>query len=205
MLFSSTPTLKCEYAAEVVTSLFHGILQTGNSVGYAFFNKALYKIAKPALGKKQFYGFTREIYNPKNYGGEKDMARALQQTLSILDKRGLIFIVSDFINKDEKWVEFLKILAEKNDVIGIMIRDPRDIIIPDDAGQFILEDPFSKEKIYIDTKQYSQIYNEYNQKQLRLIRSVFQHNKAAIVELTTDKDFLTPLLHFFKKRGGRWK
>ena len=79
MLFASTKKLKCEYAAEVVVSLFYGILQTGNSIGFGLFNKSLTKIAKPLLGKGQFYIFTKEISNPANYGGPKDFGKAISR------------------------------------------------------------------------------------------------------------------------------
>ncbi|MBN2368509.1 DUF58 domain-containing protein [Candidatus Woesearchaeota archaeon] len=205
MLFSSTSKLKCEYAAEVVTSLFYGILQIGNSIGFGLFNTSLFKIAQPLMGKKQFYYFTREISNPGNYGGEKNLAKAMQQVISILDRKSLIIIVSDFLTEDDTWIDFLKIMAQKHQALGIMIRDPRDLVIPEDAGQIVLEDPYSKESIYVDAKQYSKIYEEHNLKKLKSIRSVFQHNAADLLELTTDKHYLNPTLEFFKKKGGRWR
>ena len=205
MLFASTPKLKCEYAAQVVASIFFGILSTGNSIGFGLFNKSLIKMAKPLLGKKQFYIFTKEITNPHNYGGPKNMAKAIQQTLTLLDKRALIFIVSDFLLADDEWIEYLKIIAEKHELIGIMIRDPRDYVLPEDAGQIVLEDPYSTSKIYIDSKQYATKYEEYSQRQVNIIKSVFDQNKSSLLELNTSVHYLNPLLQFFKRRGGRWK
>ena len=176
-----------------------------NFYPFGLFNESLFEIVKPMLGKKQFYMFTKVISNAANYGGEKNLAKALQQTLSILDKRALIFLVSDFLTPDDNWIDFLKILAERHEVIGIMIRDPRDMHLPKDSGQYILEDPFSKDKIYIDSKQYYNVYEEYNNKQLNLLRSMFKHYKSDLLELTTDKPFLDPILKFFRKRGGRWR
>ena len=205
MLFASTNKLKCEYAAEVITSLYFGILQTGNSIGYGLFNDSLFEMVKPILGRKQFYMFTKVISTAANYGGEKNLAKALQQTLAILDKRALIFLVSDFLTPDDNWIDFLKILAERHEVIGLMIRDPRDMHMPKDTGQLILQDPFSNEKIYIDSNQYYNIYEEFNVKQLNLLRSMFKHYRSDLLELSTDKPFIDPVLKFFRKRGGRWR
>jgi uncharacterized protein (DUF58 family) len=205
MLFASTPKLKCEYAAEVVTSLYYGIIQTGNAVGFALFNEKLIKMFKPLLGKKQFYSFTKEISNPENYGGKKDLAKALQQTIGILDTKALIFVISDFIGMNENWLQYMKIVAEKHELIGIAIRDPRDNKIPKESGQLILGDPYSNECIYVDANQYSKIYEEENLKQAKLLKTLFEHNKSNIVELTTDIPYLNPLLQFFKKSGGRWR
>lgn len=205
MLFASTKKLKCEYAAEVACSIFYGILQTGNAVGFGLFNTALSVINKPLLGKKQFYYFSKEISNPKNYGGRKNLSKAIQQAMTILDKKALIFIVSDFIDLDKDWIKFVTIMSKQHEVIGIMVRDPRDNILPDTKEQLILEDPFSQEKMYIDTSQYAKLYNEYNLKQVNLIRSVFRHSKSNLMELTTDTEYLNNVLQFFRKSGGRWR
>jgi uncharacterized protein (DUF58 family) len=205
MLFSSTKRLKCEYAAEVACSLFYGVLQVGNSVGFGLFNDNMKMVNKPKQGKKQFYIFCKEIGNPKNYGGKKDMRKALQQTLSILDKKGLVIIISDFINEDEKWLNTLKVMAQKHEVIGIMIRDPRDYSLPKNTGQILIEDPFSKQLLYVDAAQYSKPYEQFNRNQINLINTVFTNNRATLLQLRTDQEYLTPLMMFFRKRGGRWK
>ncbi len=205
MLFASTSKLKCEYAAQVACSLFYGILQTGNSIGFGLFNEKINKLSMPLMGKKQFHTFTKEISNPKNYGGKKDAGKAIQQTLKLIDTKSLIFFISDFIFPDDSWIEFLKIMATKNEVIGIMIRDPRDLSLPKDAGQLVLEDPFSENKIYVDSKQYMPLYEEYNEKQLRLIRSIFTSYKSNLLELKTNVPYLDPMLEFFKTRGARWR
>ena len=96
-------------------------------------------------------------------------------------------------------------MAQQHEIVGIMIRDPRDNEMPPGAGQFIIEDPYSNEKLYIDAKQYNNIYKEYNEKQINLLRSIFQHNMSSLLELSTDEHFLNPMLQFFRRKGARWK
>lgn len=204
MLFSSTKKLKCEYAAEVACSLLYGLLQVGNAVGYGFFNDGISKMVMPKMDKKQFYNFTKEISNPKNYGNKKNFNKAIEQSLRLIDKKSLFIIISDYIFQDNSWVDFFKILATKNEILGIMIRDQREYEIPD-VGQIIIEDPFSKEKLYIDTKQYSKAYKEYNEKQLKFIRSIFTSNRANLMELPTNEHYIHNMLEFFRKSGARWR
>ena len=205
MLFSSTKKLKCEYAAEVANTIFYGILSSGNSTGFALFNDGVKKLVKPMLGKKQYHLFAKEISDVHNYGGKKDFKKAIRHSLSILDRKTLIFIVSDFIGLEKELAEYLKIIAHVHEVVGVMIQDPRDIKIPDDVGQIVLEDPFSNDKIYVDSKQYATIYYEHNQKRLNLIRTIFQRNKSKLIELRTDQPYYNPLLKFFTKIGARWR
>lgn len=204
MLFSSTKLLKCEYAAQVAATFFYGLVQSGNSVGYGLFNEDIIKLLTPQMGKKQFYTFTKDITSPKIYGGKKNISKAIEQAIRLIDKKSLFVIISDFLLNDDSWIEFLKILATKNEVIGIMIRDERDYELPD-IGQIILEDPFTNNKIYVDTKEYSKIYKEYNEKNIRIIKSGFRSCKGNLLELKTSDNYINKLVEFFRKSGIRWR
>ena len=205
MLFASTKKLKCEYASEVITSIFYGLLSSGNAVGFGMFNGKKSKVVKPLMGKKQFHLYAKEISDPKNYGHKKNFAKAMQQTLAMLDRKALIFLISDFIDMGPELEKYIRIISQVHEVVGIMVRDPRDIELPKDIGQIVLQDPNTEETIYIDARQYSKIYNQHNEKQLDLIRTIFHKNKSKLLELRTDRPYFNPLLKFFTKIGGRWR
>jgi uncharacterized protein (DUF58 family) len=205
MCFSSTKQLKCEYTAELVCNLFYGLLQTGNSVGFALFNDCIYRIAKPAMGKGRFHILKSELSKPENYGGRKNLSWTIQQALSILDKQSLVIIVSDFIGDNTDWATLLGVLAHRHEVIGILIRDPRDIKLPKETGQIIFEDPHSKKTIYVDSRDYTKKYNEDTQRELSIIRTIFQRNHSGLFEITTDVEFFKPILKFFRGGGGTWR
>jgi uncharacterized protein (DUF58 family) len=205
MLFSSSKKLKCEYAAEVVNTIMYGLVASGNSVGFGLFSDGIKTLVKSKLGKKQYHLFVKEISNPKIYGGKKDLKRAIHQTLSILDRKTLIFIISDFIDQAEAIADYLRIISHAHETIGIMIADPLDIRIPKKAGQFVLRDPFSNETIYIDSADYALLYQEYNMRQIRLIETVFQKNKSKLLMLTTNENFYNPMLKFFRGIGATWR
>jgi len=205
MLFASSKKLKCEYAAEVINSIFYGILGSGNSTGFGLFSDKMVKIVKPMLGQKQYHLFAKEISDVKNYGGGKDLGLAVRQTMSLLDRKTLIFIVSDFIGVSDKLADYLKIMTHIHDVIGIRIVDKRDLEIPNDAGQFVFQDPYSNKSLYIDSKQYAPIYRQEMKMQVNLVRTVFQKTKSKLLELRTDENFYNPLLKFFRRIGARWR
>jgi uncharacterized protein (DUF58 family) len=205
MLFSSEKKLKCEYTAEIVNSIFYGLLNSGNSVGYALFSDGVKSMLPPKMGKKQFHLFINDIKDPKIYGGRKDMRKAVQQVLSMLDKRNLIFLVSDFIDMESSLAEYLKIICHVHEVVGIMVRDKRDFEIPDDCGQMLLEDPFSGKRLYIDSKEYSRIYREYNKIELSKIREIFRKNRSSLMEIRTDEPYFDTMLKFFTRVGARWR
>jgi uncharacterized protein (DUF58 family) len=200
MLFSSVGKLKAEYAAEMTFSLCFAMMQSGDAIGLGMFNDKLVTRIPPNLGKGTYYRVLRELSNPNNYGGNFDLLKVLQYVSTFLKERSLIIIVSDFIGLKENWNRYLNILSRKYDIIGIMVRDPRDIELPKGAGQFFVEDPYSGERLCIDSGQYAKKYAADNAKQIEFIRNSFEKAKLGFISLRTDQDFQEPLLRYFRKR-----
>ena len=200
MLFSSTGKLKAEYAAELIYSLAHALLNGGDAVGMGMFTDKLVKKIVPNIGKGAFYRMVREMSDPNNYGGPYDLPKNIKYLSSFLSDRSVVIIVSDFIGLPEGWQRYLQILSGRYDVIGIMIRDPRDFEMPDVGAQYIVEDPYGKSKIYIDSRKYSKLYSSYVKKEEESLRSAFEKSKQGFVSLRTDEEFHEPLMRYFKKR-----
>lgn len=200
MLFSSGDKLKAEYAAEVTFSLCHSMLNGGDAIGLGMFTDKLVTRIAPSLGRGAFYRITSELSKPENYGGGYDLPKALQYITSFLSDRSVVIIVSDFIGLQEGWSRSLKILSGRYDVIGIMIRDPRDVEMPEEGAQYLVEDPYSDKKMYIDSHQYKKIYEEYVKKEEDLIRNSFEKAKQGFVSLRTNQEYHEELMKYFRKR-----
>jgi uncharacterized protein (DUF58 family) len=200
MLFSSTGKLKAEYAAELTFSLCYAIMQSGDAIGLGLFTDKLVTKIPPSLGKGVYYKITRELTNSANYGGNFDLIKALQYVSSFLKERSVIIIISDFIGLKEGWHRYLNILGGRYDIIGMMVRDPRDFEMPDSGGQFLVEDPFSSEKLYIDAHQYAKIYAAETKREEEIVRNSFEKSKFGFVSLRSDEDFQEPVLRYFRKR-----
>lgn len=201
MLFSSTRKLKAEYGAEVVSSLAFAILRSGDSVGLSMFTDKLVTRLPLNMGRRMHYMIVKDLSNVNNYGGNFDLGKSMNFLFSFLKNRAVIIIVSDFIGLDEKWYKYLRIASQKYEVIGIMIRDPRDRRLPPELGQYLLEDPYSGEKIYIDTKKYSKAYADYVAGEEAKIEKHFKATKSDLLKLDTSKDFYKDIMTFFKKRA----
>ena len=200
MLFSSTGKLKAEYAAELTFSLCDAMMQSGDAIGAGMFTDRLIAKVPPSLGKEAYYRIVKELTNPKNYGGEFDLTKVLQYVRTFLKERSVIIIISDFIGLKEGWQSYINTLGQIYDIIGIMVRDPRDFEMPKIAGQFYVEDPYTHEKLYIDSHQYAKIYERDNKKQEELIRQSFEKAKLGFIKLRTDQDFQEPIMDYLRKR-----
>jgi len=201
MLFSSTEQLKVEYAAEIAFSIVYSVVNSGSKVGMSMFNDKLVTKRIPNSGSKNYFRIIQDLTNGKNYGGNFDLRKPLSQSRALLFDKSLIIVISDFLGLKKGWNNYISMMSQQFDILAIMVRDPRDKEIPDNAGQFYLEDPFSKEKIRIDTKEYAKIYREMVKKEEEDIQKKFLSAKSGFVSVSTTEDFLKPLLKYVRLRA----
>ena len=203
MLFSSQKKLKCEYAAELVFNTAAAILDNGDSVGFALFNDEIVAKSMPNIGKTAVYNLAAALSDPKHYGGQKDLKRVVTTVDVMLKQRALIILVSDFIGMEPGWERYIRMLSEKFDLIGIMIRDPRDRMLPELGSQFLFQDPFTEERLFIDVKDYKHLFEATVQEEEQYIKGVFDAAKAGLITVSTDDpDQLRPVLNYFKRRSA---
>ncbi|MEK6963299.1 MAG: DUF58 domain-containing protein [Nanoarchaeota archaeon] len=200
MLFSSTDKLKCEYASELAFSLCFAIPRSGETVGLGMFTNKFVTTILPAAGKQNFYRILNNLTDPNKYGGPKDFKKVLKLTSALLKNKSVVIIISDFLGLEPGWGKYIQVLTQKFDLVGVMIKDPRDSFLPQSAGQFLVQDPFSEEELLIDTHQYAKEYKKVAEEHERKVRNIFEKSKASFLSLTTDEPFYDPVLKFFKKR-----
>ncbi len=205
MIFGSTEKLKNEYAAEFAASLAHIILESGDRFGYGLFNNKVKAESFPQQGKNQFYKFTKDLVNPNNYGGRFDLDEAIKYTLGHLKNGSLVLIISDFIGLKGEWKRYIKGAGKKFDLIGVMIRDPRDQTLPEDSYQVAIENPHSEEQMVVDPLLIKEKYERLVKEEEEKIKQEFLRAGADFLELNTSKSFIKPLIIFFKIRGEKWR
>jgi uncharacterized protein (DUF58 family) len=200
MLFSSTDKLKAEYAAELVFSMSYASIQANDAVGLGMYTDKLLVNIYPELGVGVHKRLVRALGNPQNYGGPSNFKRVISYVNSVLPRRAVLIIVSDFIGLGEGWQRYLNLIAQKFDVIGVMVRDPRDRELPRGVGQYTLQDPYSEQKYSVNVNQYAKMYKEYVQKEESQIRTSFEKAKSSLLVLSTDQEYFTRVTKFFRKR-----
>jgi uncharacterized protein (DUF58 family) len=200
MLFSSQEKLKVEYAAELASSLSLALLSSDISVGLGMFTDILVARVEPNTGRKNILQINKLLSNPGNYGGRFDLKRIAQVTKSLLKEKCMIIIISDFLGLEEGWIKSLLLLGRDNDLIGIMVRDHRDRELPR-SGLIVVEDPYSKEKLYVDAGKYHKLYKDHVLKEEAKIKNAFEKMHGGFVLLETKDDFYMPLVKLFKRKA----
>ncbi|MFH0798009.1 MAG: DUF58 domain-containing protein [Candidatus Woesearchaeota archaeon] len=202
MVFGSTEKLKNEYSVEFLLALSYTILTAGDSVGTIVFSDHVVHRISAGKGTTQFYRMARCLVDPTLYGGGYDLNKAADFALNFIKKRGsVVIIVSDFYGlKETAWQKKLKLMAAKFDLVCVIIRDPRDKELPSDVGQVMIEDPYSGNRLVIDSKLLKKRYESYTKKQDKELISFFDENNIDYIELATNKDYLDAMFTFFNMR-----
>ena len=203
MLFTSTDKLKCEFAAEMLYVLADAISKGGDSVGMAMFNNDFINKIYPDIGAEILNRIKTNISNPKNYGGGFDFKKALMLTRSLLQRKAVVIIISDFIGLEEGWERYVQMMSEDFELIALMVRDRRDIELPNVRGQYMVKNPFSNENLYIDVKHYADLYKEKIHKEILKVQNVFTRSRGDFLLLPTDEEYMTRTVQFFQRRSKR--
>jgi hypothetical protein len=178
--------------------------KSGDSVGMAMFNTGFVNKVAPYIGLEVMNNMKVNLLNGANYGGGFDLKKVLLMTKSFLSGRAVVVIISDFIGLTQGWSQYIKMLSDEFEFIAIMVRDPRDRELPEDAGQLMLKDPYTGSNVYVDTKVVSAAYKKEVLTQEEYVRNVFRKSRGDFLLLTTDnEDYVDEIAKFFNLRSKR--
>jgi len=204
MLTGSTEKLKAEYAAEFVSTLSQSVLMSGDSVGFVLFSDKIIQEKWPQQGMAQYYSITDSLSNVSNYGGYGNVDTALDYVFKKGNHGALVILVSDFIYglKSEK---MLKLVSKKFELISVMIRDPRDMTLPEGSGEVILEDPYSGSTLLVNPNTIGKEYASLVNSDINSLKLMLKKHGADFLFLETNKPFVKEIVKFFKMRAAKWR
>ncbi len=201
--FGSREKLKNEIAAEFCALLAFSAIKNNDKVGLIVFTDTIELFIPPAKGTSHVLRLIRELlyFNPvnKRQKAGTDIALALDYLGRVLHKRGVVFLVSDFL--DQGFEKPLGVLARRHDLIGVTVADPRESVLPD-VGLLEIQDTETGATVLIDTgssdvrTRFEQLAREKNEK----LRNLFRSTGVDHIQLFTDRDYVLDLVKFFRKR-----
>jgi hypothetical protein len=110
-----------------------------------------------------------------------------------------VFLVSDFISP--QFTAPLRVAARRHDLVAITLGDPREKVLPD-VGLIELEDAESGKTVLIDTS-HRETREVYKKEMARLAEErtqVFRKTGVDEILVSTETDYMDPLVRFFRKR-----
>lgn len=136
-------------------------------------------------------------------GGVTDLGEALARVGMLAKRRGLIAVISDF-RVGTGWVDAIRVLSTKHDVLAIEVVDPLELELPN-VGLLTVADPATGEIREIATNKASVRDHYANQAAARRQQLVNDLRMARVdhLELHTDQDWLGDVVAFIGARRSR--
>ena len=200
--FGSKENFKRDIGAEIAAVLGFSAIKNKDKVGLILFSDKVEKYVVPKKAKSHVLRVIRELLYVKPSHKGTSLKTAIDYLIKVAKRKSVVFIISDFI--DEDYWSSLKIANRKHDLIAIRIFDPAELNIPD-YGLAKVEDPESGDAFWIDTS--SSSLRDRLKNDIALENNKFKKeavkNRLDLISLSTDQDFVEPLMSFFKMREKR--
>lgn len=200
--FGSVAQSKRELGAEVAALLALTAMTNNDRVGLLRFASGMREWMPASRGRDHLLRVIRALLFAPPRRARTELSAAARFLTNVTRKRGVVFVISDFIDVDVD--DSMRMLGRKHDVIAILLNDPREMELPN-VGVVALEDAESGRTAYVDTSDRG-LREDYAARSLqRRIdrRRALGRMKIDSLELRTDRPFVPALMAFFNARTRR--
>jgi uncharacterized protein (DUF58 family) len=200
--FGTRSRLKSELAAEITGLLAFSAIKNNDRVGLVIFTDRVERFVPPKKGSKHVLRVVSEVlgFRPSHRG--TNISAGLEFLSRITKRQSVSFLLSDFMTSG--YESALKIAHRRHDLVPIVLRDPMERELPN-VGLAAFEDAETAEVMLFDTASFRarRLYAQQMEQARDAQRRLFKKLKIDSVELSTEQDYVRPLLLFFKKRAAR--
>ena len=201
--FGTVEKTKQQIAAELSAILAFSALKNNDKVGLILFTDRIEKFVPPRKGKSHSLRIIREVLSFEPQGKTTNIRQALEYFNHTIKKKAIVFLISDYI--DSGYEKILRIVGKKHDLIGVVLRDPREKSLID-AGLIKFKDAETGAIRFIDTgdKVVRKSILEEDRQWMEFRRQLFLSSRLDSIDIETSGSYIKPLVDFFKLREKRW-
>lgn len=200
--FGTHVQLKSELIAEIGATLAFSAIRNNDKVGALLFTDRVERFIPLRKGGRHVLRLIRELLYHEPEGRGTDLAAALRTVDRVLDRRSVVFVLSDFQTPDFRAP--LRVLRHRHDVIPVVIRDRRELELP--PVRFVeLLDAETGEQYEVDTssRAFRQSFVRNAVAAREQLRGDFRRLGIEPIEVLTGEPFVQPLRRYFHARGVR--
>lgn len=197
--FGTQKQLKQDVITELCAVLSFSSIQNNDKIGVIFFTDKIEKFIPPKKGKTHVLRIIRDLIEFKPEHKKTDIKLALKYLISVIKKRSIAFIISDFM--DENFSEALKIANKKHDLIALRIYDKREQELPN-VGLVKLLDSETGQLKWVDTsdKKARILFAANTKKREHFLKEIFNKSGVDSANINTVESYIPPLTNLFKRR-----
>lgn len=203
LIFGSIEKTKQQVAAEISAILAFSAMKNNDKVGMILFTDKIEKFVPPRKGKKHVLRIIREVLSFEPTGKSTSIKSALEYLNNAIKRRSIVFLLSDFM--DDGYERILRIIGKKHDLVGIVLNDERENVLPK-IGLVKLMDAETGKERWIDTSN-NRVQRQLHKNKMLTIqkrKTLFVASRLDSIDVQTGHDYVKPLVQFFKMRERRW-
>ena len=198
--FGTRLQFKREILTEIAATLAFSALQNNDKVGLVLFSDQIELYIPPKKGRSHVLRIIRELLEFNPLSKKTDISSALEFLSSVLKKKAIVFLLSDFMNQG--YEKTLRITAKKHDLTGIRVFDPMEKTLPN-LGLVPMVDAETGITKWINTfsKQIRKKYAAHYVTRVGSFEELFKMNGAGHLSCSVEESYVKKLLGYFKARG----
>lgn len=199
MSYTSGKITKFQYAITLASALAYLLFDQNDAVGLVLYSDKIENLIESRATKANL----KEIFKvlaKSSTSGRTDISSCLDIVADKIKKRGLIIIISDFLDNLDKIVESIKkFKSKRNEVIAFQILDEQELKF-NFTSDSIFKDLESSEELIVQPFQVKGSYNQLINDFLDNLNRSLLDNKVDFNLIKTTDSFDKALLEFLKKR-----
>jgi uncharacterized protein (DUF58 family) len=203
--FGSGEINKRQMLTELAAVIMRLVTRQGNKVGAILFNGITDFVVPPGAGRRHVLYILDRIYTHPRLlrSPQTDIGAFLGRALSVIRRRSLIFIVSDYISLPG-WERGLFLLNQRHEGIAVRLVDPLEAALPD-IGLLPFQDAESGEQLFVDTSDrgFRRRFAREAERTEEALMDAFAEAGMDVLELSTGDDLVEAILRFADLRRGR--
>ncbi len=203
MDFGTRLRTKREAAAQFSALISFVALRNQDRVGLLLFGDQPGLHLRARKGSSHVLRIVREVLAAQPSAGHGGLGLALEHTERTLRRRSVVFVVGDFSGANA-WVEPMRRLAIRHDVIAVRITDPLERELPR-AGLVEFEDAGTRRRLEIDTdsKRVRDDWRARAEERRQRIDQDLARARADVIDLDAGGELGEPVASFFRRRVAR--
>lgn len=198
--FGSGDKSKRQNAIEIASLLAFSAIRNNDRVGLLMFSDETELYLPPRSGRSHVLRLIRELVAFKPARNGTDINAALREAMQILNKRSVVFLISDLISKDDI-EKSMKIMNRRHDLVAVRILDPMETEWRPLAN-VVLEDAESG-RIMALSRSGQRHFNEKAQNFHDAMKKTCDRAQVDMVDIRCGDDYVKSLMKFFGRRRKR--
>jgi len=196
---------KSSLSTEFVTVLARLLTRHGNRIGALFYGDSVDTVIPARSGRRHVLHILHKILSrpARLSNGATNLRDLLQTAFRVMQRRSLVFIVSDFISQPG-WSQPLAHLARRHEVVAVRLYDSLEMELPD-LGLLVMQDTETGEQLFVDThdRAFRKRFAAAAERRENDLRSAFSQAGVDTLELSTQDNLVDAILRFADLRKQR--